>query len=665
MNCLIFLSVFSLYLFSCYPTISPFRDSGDLTVSSFTLGIAHPPGYPVYVLLGKIWNIFLPFGNTGYKMNLFSCLWTGISLVIIYNILVLLFRKIFNFNNYINKILSFLFIIYLGTTPSIWQLSVVSEMYTLNLFFFSLLFLCFLIFWIRSDERYFYLFCFLYGFGLGNHHTLILLLPGFLILFLSEIWKFKNKHKIIFLSIIFFIFGFSIYIFLPLRANCNPLINWGNPTNFTRFIDVILRKGYGGIALYESGELNRNINIFFIQLLNFFKLTFTRLNFVLFLFSLFGVFFLYKKNKNLCLCFVLFYIFSGPLFFILSCLKLDEFGKAILKVYYLLPDTLIIMLSIIGLIYVLNLINNKTINVFAVILILLLCLKTLFNNYEKYNYRFSFIAYDYGMNTLRSAEKKSIILARSDTLFFVLKYLQIVDRKYQDIHSMSFWFNDWYLQQERKRNPEIEFPDNFVDADIEIVKKNFTRIPVYANYTVNIKDVKPVYSGILFGYLKDYSLEKKFDKYYQVKNLYILRNISKNFKINQDYYHYEIIHSYAVGYHNLGVFLESTKDFDKSLGEFLISIYLDCKFIEPLYEICLINYFFKKDYNKVIKFANRIIQIDPENFKGWNILGSAYGSMRDYKTALEYFKMALSIEPTYKEARQNYELLKKFVNETN
>ncbi len=51
-------------------------DGGDLIAASFTGGIAHPPGYPLYLILGRMIAL-LPLGNVPYRYNLFSALATA------------------------------------------------------------------------------------------------------------------------------------------------------------------------------------------------------------------------------------------------------------------------------------------------------------------------------------------------------------------------------------------------------------------------------------------------------------------------------------------------------------------------------------------------------------------------------------------------------------
>lgn len=68
---LVFFSSFFVYLLTLYPTVGT-EDSGELITSAATLDIAHPPGYPLYTLLGKLFTIIIPFGNIGWRVNLMS-----------------------------------------------------------------------------------------------------------------------------------------------------------------------------------------------------------------------------------------------------------------------------------------------------------------------------------------------------------------------------------------------------------------------------------------------------------------------------------------------------------------------------------------------------------------------------------------------------------------
>ena len=80
------LPFFLFYLFSLHPTVSA-GDSGELITAAYTLGIAHPPGYPLWTILGKIFTIIIPFGNIAYRVNLMSA-FIGACTCAIFNFIV-------------------------------------------------------------------------------------------------------------------------------------------------------------------------------------------------------------------------------------------------------------------------------------------------------------------------------------------------------------------------------------------------------------------------------------------------------------------------------------------------------------------------------------------------------------------------------------------------
>ena len=81
----IFIS-FLFYLFTISPTVVV-GDSGELITVAYSLGIAHPPGYPLFCILGKIFT-FLPIGTIAFRVNLMNAFFSSISVLFIYLILL-------------------------------------------------------------------------------------------------------------------------------------------------------------------------------------------------------------------------------------------------------------------------------------------------------------------------------------------------------------------------------------------------------------------------------------------------------------------------------------------------------------------------------------------------------------------------------------------------
>ena len=79
---LVFFISFVVYLKTLSPTVG-FVDSGELTTVAYTLGIAHPTGYPLYTLLGRLFTL-LPFGSIAWRVNIASAFFASLSTLFLY-----------------------------------------------------------------------------------------------------------------------------------------------------------------------------------------------------------------------------------------------------------------------------------------------------------------------------------------------------------------------------------------------------------------------------------------------------------------------------------------------------------------------------------------------------------------------------------------------------
>ena len=77
----VFVVSLALYLHTLAPTVLP-ADSGEFQLVSCVLGIAHPPGYPLYTMLGKLFTL-LPLGDPARRVNLMSALFAALTLALV------------------------------------------------------------------------------------------------------------------------------------------------------------------------------------------------------------------------------------------------------------------------------------------------------------------------------------------------------------------------------------------------------------------------------------------------------------------------------------------------------------------------------------------------------------------------------------------------------
>ena len=118
----VFLGFFALYLFTMTPSLAPYRDTGEFTLSSVSLGVSHPPSYPLYVLLGHLASLN-PLGSPAYAVAILSALAGAGALAVLFRLGAGLF----------GPWAALIGVLLLGTDSVFWSVCLVQEMYTLTL----------------------------------------------------------------------------------------------------------------------------------------------------------------------------------------------------------------------------------------------------------------------------------------------------------------------------------------------------------------------------------------------------------------------------------------------------------------------------------------------------------------------------------------------------
>src|SRR6266404_227833 len=62
---------FVVYVWTLAPSVT-LEYSGELVTAANTLGVPHPPGYPLWTMLAWLWQRIVPFGNIAWRVNLLS-----------------------------------------------------------------------------------------------------------------------------------------------------------------------------------------------------------------------------------------------------------------------------------------------------------------------------------------------------------------------------------------------------------------------------------------------------------------------------------------------------------------------------------------------------------------------------------------------------------------
>lgn len=252
--------LFTLYIFTLAPGISWANygvDSGDFAAAAVVLGIPHPPGYPTYTLLAHLFQR-LPFSDPALAMNVLSALCTALA----GGLFAHLVAGTVDRSERMRQLLGIISGLALGTAPLIWSQAVITEVHGLNLLFVVLGF--YLARSLADDQRVldFKVYAVALGLGLalGNHVTIVLVLTAVAVLWLRR-WRSRLLDRPgLFRIALAVMLGALVYLYLPLRAITNPVINWGDPQTWGRFFWTISADPYQGFAFsLPTDQLPRRI----------------------------------------------------------------------------------------------------------------------------------------------------------------------------------------------------------------------------------------------------------------------------------------------------------------------------------------------------------------------------------------------------------------------
>ncbi len=287
------LAAFCLYLFCLAPSIATGGDCGELVSASYNLGIAHPSGYALYCIAGKIFATILPFGEIAWRYNLFSAVCGAVTCGLIALIVSRLTTAQGAPNqNASNQNVS------REVSPPFWppllaglllagltffgSQALIAEVYAPNGLIVALAFLC-LVNWDRNPEiKHLAALGAVLGLGLNLHLSILFLFPGIVVFLL---WKFRDSSalrgstrlsgstpmrsrtpfKAGFAFAIFFLLGFAVTLYLPWRAATFPeplktqisgqqyswgqTLDWGHPVDFPRWKAHVLVQQYKSLLL--------------------------------------------------------------------------------------------------------------------------------------------------------------------------------------------------------------------------------------------------------------------------------------------------------------------------------------------------------------------------------------------------------------------------------
>ena len=224
-----FLFSFIIYLRTMAPTVS-FWDCGEFITCSYILGIPHPPGAPLFLLIGRIFTMLPLSADIAFRVNVISGISSALSVMLTYLIIIRMIRKWRGNPKNSNDILVLVSSALLGAlsfafTDSFWFNAVESEVYAISMFFTSLIVWLSLVWLEKSDqpgaERYILIIAYIVGLAIGVHLLMILALPA---IFMLAYFKYldRNGLKMSFINVLVFLL-ITLAIFIAIYPG---IVKW-------------------------------------------------------------------------------------------------------------------------------------------------------------------------------------------------------------------------------------------------------------------------------------------------------------------------------------------------------------------------------------------------------------------------------------------------------
>lgn len=684
---LVFLSAFLVYLRTLTPSIE-LHDSGELVSSAYVLGICHPPGYPLYCLMGKLLTLILPLSNIAFRMNIFSALAASVAVMLVYFITLKISLPFLNMPIQPAKrearslspvpcplspsrpvslcrcAPAFILSIIPGIVASgmltfattFWQQAVIAEKYTLNALFAALLILVLVKWWEKiaqniPHQSYLYLFFGLLGLSFTHHLQTIFLAASGVFFILIIGWHkrqtFINSHVLIRVGILFGL-PLLLYLYLPIRASAHPVINWGAPDTWERFINHVMVKEYG---YYFSSSISELLNRLFIKHPSFFVMQFTP---YIIGFGFIGAIWLFRRCWR--------FLWLTSLIVAIDLAHSVRYGIHNIEDYYI-PAYMIFSVWIgLSIVPISQLIIKRfpRADIIPLAFLFLPMIAFSHNLYYANNHK-SFYAYDYARNILMPLQDKAILFVKGDTFSFPLWYLYNVEWIRDDIYMIDHYslYLDWYASQLKERYPSLNFTftpqskitrlspeaeayiyerlNNIVDNNSHLasylpfdpkVEERYTLVPANICHRILPKDT-PINEQL-----------KAIDPTIRFACRYILDNsIYKPERVASN------VSNYGISYNNRGKFFQDNQIYPEAINEFKKAIGASPEYITAYYQLGLVY----KDTGKhkdAIEQFERIKAIAANDARADYGLAMVFHKQGYLEKAIEGYKKAINLDPS-------------------
>jgi tetratricopeptide (TPR) repeat protein len=511
---MVFLAALFLYSWTLAPTVT-LTDSGELIVVAHGLGVAHPPGVPLWVILAHLASL-VPLGNVAVRINFSSALFAALASAMLTLVVADLMITVSYLaaakrrkrgarqskkaeNSGISRLLVFAPALGAGLlmafSRTLWFYATITEVYALNTLLILVIFFLMLR-WRRRiiadrdrigmavdageitrhrqitiHDTFLYAAAVAFGLALGIHHvTVALILPALgVIVYKTEGLKFFMGRRLIYAALISVGALVAIYTYLPLAAARGPVINWGNPRSLQEIWWHVTGRQYRVFLSFTPNLMAEQFVEFCRMALREFGLSWLPLSLVL---AFAGFANAFRQDRTTF--WLLLFIIIVDLAYALSYEIAED------KDAYYLPTFISIAIATgFGIRWLIQLAFSKSMPlgkqyVVAAVIVLFAPAITFIGNWPFNNRRHYFIAHDYVENLLSTIEPNGLLLTQDWQVVSPMFYAQEIEQRRCDVKvvDINLLRRSWYFAYLRHAYPDlVERSREKIDAFVEDLKE--------------------------------------------------------------------------------------------------------------------------------------------------------------------------------------------------
>ena len=414
-------------------------DGGDLITAVAVGGVPHPTGYPLYLLIAKIFQA-IPIGSLAYRTNLLSAICMASASLVLYMWVTWFLNSHERQNSHFAGLVAGLTF---GLAPLVWSQAVITEVYALHTLLLAIL----LFLWSQSGEAKPSLYSWrglCLGLALGNHVTSLLLAPLFIAdIILDKKITPRQKWTFALYQSLWTFAGLTVYLILPLRATTLPSVNWGNSQTIDGFVWLVTGQLYWGQALIPMQSFLYRIAAWTTLLLENFSLPGIYL-------GLLGIVYFYK-NSRFFAC-TLWAVFSFSVFSI-------QYGTVDSNLY-LIPVIFCFAAWVgVGVDGALNIIGQRIIKISLGLMLIIFMFVTTLYTIPQVDASHDERAEQFAEMVLTQAPANAMLFVKSDRAVFSLWYYHFALNERSDlpIIATDLLHFPWYLETLQSAYPTLKF----------------------------------------------------------------------------------------------------------------------------------------------------------------------------------------------------------------